>query len=472
MAMGQVKGQAATLQVEMVCLDELVSEDDRYRKLDRLVDWSFVREVAALYYAEDVGRPSIDPIVLVKLMVAGALEGIGSTRELLRQASVRLDLRRFLGYGLGERLPVHQTLSHAHTRRFVDGQLFERLFVRSLELCKQHGLVEGTHLSIDGFHAEADAALGSLRASLAVAAAPEAGVGDDVEPSAGSAPEPAGERALDGEPAGGRPGGERPALTLAEPRSGPTPKRRSSNATSLSRTDPEAKLRGKPGQRPHLVYRGQVAVDRKHRVIVACRGEQADGFEGDAVEPLLDRARFACPELVSIGADSGFAAERVWRAAERRRITAYIPPQPTMLPKAGEEPTTNAQREALAARSRCKNPDGIEAHRRRMADAEGVIGELKNQGTAARAQRRGRPHFHVQLLLNCTAVNWKRLADSAPQAQSGVAAAPQTAESRPPVAATPAALTQPATAAAGLTRWLAALLATAPCAWNHAISLN
>jgi hypothetical protein len=42
MAMGALKGQAATLQVEMVCLDELVAEDDRYRKLDRLVDWSFV----------------------------------------------------------------------------------------------------------------------------------------------------------------------------------------------------------------------------------------------------------------------------------------------------------------------------------------------------------------------------------------------------------------------------------------------
>ena len=76
MAMGQVRGQAATLQVEMVCLDELVPEDDRYRRLDLLVDWSFVRELAAPYYAEDVGRPSIDPIVLVKLMLAGALEGI------------------------------------------------------------------------------------------------------------------------------------------------------------------------------------------------------------------------------------------------------------------------------------------------------------------------------------------------------------------------------------------------------------
>jgi len=465
--MGQLKGQAATLQVEMVCLDELVAEDDRYRKLDGLVDWSFVRELAAPYYAEDVGRPSIDPIVLVKLMVVGALEGIGSTRELLRQASVRLDLRRFLGYGLSERLPVHQTLSHAHTRRFVDAALFERLFLRSLELCQQHGLVEGTHLSIDGFHAEADAALASLRASLALATAPEVGAGDDAEPSEGGAPEPTGQLALDEKPVAAQPGGERPLLRLAERRSGPTPKRRSSNANSVSRTDPEAKLRGKPGQRPHLVYRGQVAVDPKQRVIVACRGEQADGFEGDAVEPLLDRARFACPDLESIGADSGFAAERVWRAVERRRITAYIPPQPTMVPKAGEQPTTEAQRQALAARSRCKSPAGIEAHRRRMADAEGVIGELKNQGTTARVQRRGTPHFHVQLLLNCTAVNCKRLAEHGQQAQSGIAAAPQTAASQPRPAAT-----RPTAAAADPARWLAALLAAAPCTCDYGISLN
>ena len=86
MAMGEEKGQEATRQVEMVCLDELVPDDDRYRRLDRLVDWGFVRELAAPYYAETVGRPSIDPIVLVKLMVAGALEGIGSMRELLRLA--------------------------------------------------------------------------------------------------------------------------------------------------------------------------------------------------------------------------------------------------------------------------------------------------------------------------------------------------------------------------------------------------
>src|SRR4051794_4411080 len=166
MAMGPAKGQVATLQIEMVCLDELVAADDRLRRLGALVDWGFVRAEAAPYYAADVGRPSIDPIVLVKLMLVGALEGIDSMRELLRVASMRVDIRRFLGYGFMERLPVHQTISHAQTRRFVDAKLFERLFLRSVALCREHGLIDGRHLSVDGFHVEADAALASLRASL------------------------------------------------------------------------------------------------------------------------------------------------------------------------------------------------------------------------------------------------------------------------------------------------------------------
>ena len=217
-----------------------------------------------------------------------------------------------------------------------------------------------------------------------------------------------------------------------------------------------------------------MAVDRKRRCIVACLGEEADGFEGDAVEPLLDRARFACPELASVGADSGFAAERVWRAAERRRLTAYIPPQPTMLPKQGTQATTEAQRQALAARARCKSTTGIEAHRQRMADAEGAIGELKNEGTLARAQRRGTPHFHVQLLLGCTAINCKRLADHAPQAQSATAAGSQAAGARgSAVTTSPAAgAAQPRTAAMDAARWLAALLTAPPRTWDYAVSLN
>src|SRR5712691_887429 len=450
MAMGAAKGQEATLQVAMVCLDELVSAECRYRKLDRLVDWSFVREAASPYYVEEVGRPSIDPIVLVKLMVAAALEGIGSARELCRVASLRLDLRRFFGYGFHERLPVHQTLSHAQTRRFVDGQLFERLFLRSLALCREHGLVEGSHLSVDGFHAEANAALASLRASLAVVS-DEPG---EEEPAERERPETA--------PA--------PQLALAEPRSGPTPKRRSSNASSVSRTDPDAKLRGKPGQRPHLVYRGQVAVDPKARCVVACLGEQADGYEGDGLNPILDRARFACPELASVGADSGFAAERVWRGVERRGLVAYIPPQPTMLPKEGE-PTSDAQRQAVAARARCKSERGVWAHKQRMADAEGVINELKNRHGLDRARSRGTPLFHLQLLLGCTALNCKRLADHVPEAANGVAGAPQAAPSDLQLVAT-SACPADRTTRSPINDAAESALGAPPRIWRYPVCLN
>jgi transposase len=404
-AMGEARTKEAARQVAMVCLDELVPEDDRYRRIDELVgDWGFVREAARPYYSDGVGRPSVDPTVLLKLMLAGALEGIGSMRELLRVAALRLDLRLFLGCDLFERLPAHQTISEAQTQRFAGADVFERLFLRTVALCKEHGLIDGSHLSVDGFHVEANAALRSLRASLE----PLASVTVD-EPEADDSP------ALS------------PAqLRLAEPRSGPTPKRKATNATAVSTTDPEARLKGKPGQRPHLVYRGQVAVDPKARCIVSCLGERAAGHEGDGLAPILDRARFVLPQLASLGADQGYAAERVWQEAARRGVVAFIPPQKTMLPK-GEQPRTNAQRLALEAKARAKSEHGLWAYRRRMADAEGVIAELKTVHALDRVRCRGTPAFHVQLLVGSAALNLKRLAAHAPLTQQGVAAAPKAA---------------------------------------------
>jgi transposase len=402
--MGEARVKESARQLAMVCLEELVPADDRYRRIDGLVgDWGFVREAARPYYSEGVGRPSIDPTVLLKLMLAGALEGIGSMRELLRVADLRLDLRLFLGYGLGERLPAHQTISEAQTQRFADADVFERLFLRTVALCKEHGLIDGTHLSIDGFHAEANAALRSLRASLE----PLSGDASGVEADAAAA--------------------EPPELRLAEPRSGPTPRRKATNASAVSRTDRDARLKGKPGQRPHLVYRGHVAVDPEKRCVVACLGERAEGYEGDALAPILDRVRFLLPELASVGADQGFAAERVWEDAANRRVVAYIPPQKTMLPRDERGPRTNAERLALQARARAKSEAGVWAYRQRMADAEGVIAELKNLHGLDRVRCRGTPAFHVQLLLGCAALNLKRLAKHAPAAHEGIAVASKAA---------------------------------------------
>ena len=195
--------------------------------------------------------------------------GAGCRRcgQTLRVAGTDVSIRRFLGFGLTERLPDHSTFSHAQTKRFADSSVFEQLFTAVLRRCTEAGLVGGRRLLVDATHIEADAALKSLRAELSLVET-ESGDGDGD-----------GETVDDDRAA-------RPALTLAEPRSGPTPKRTASNATAVSRTDPDGKLRHKPGQRTHLVHRGQVAVDPKRRVIIAVEAERATGSEADALETL------------------------------------------------------------------------------------------------------------------------------------------------------------------------------------------
>jgi hypothetical protein len=74
--------------------------------------------------------------------------------------------------------------------------------------------------------------------------------------------------------------------------------------------------------------------------------------------PIIQRARLACLELASVGADQGFAAECVWTGVAALGVTAFVAPQRTMLPAHGD-PKTTARRQPQAARERCKTATGI-----------------------------------------------------------------------------------------------------------------
>jgi len=371
-----------TRQVQMVCLDELVADDDVLRRVERLVAWGAVRVSAAPFYS-DFGRPGVDPVVLVKVFLVAAVRGIGSMRETLRVAQVDLSIRRFLGYGLTEALPHHATFSYAQCVRFAQSSVFEQLFTQVLASCRDAGLLDGSRLIVDATHVEADAALKSLRAELQVID----GDSEDVD-----------------EPV------ERPAPQLAERRSGATPKRKASNATAISRTDPEAKLRYKPGHRPHLVYRAQVATDPKARVIVAVHAEPATGHEADSLPVIIERSKWLRHKVQEIVADAGYASDAVYTDLAKRRIEAFIPPQPNMLKRAGGQ----------AARKRCRSPRGRDAAIDRITHGEGAIAELKRHG-ADRARCRGTAKLQIQLLLAATAINLKRLTTHAPAAENAAA---------------------------------------------------
>ena len=370
-------------QVQMVCLDELVPETDVLRRVERLVSWTSVRETARPFYS-DFGRPGVDPVVLVKVFLVAAIRGIDSMRETLRVAEVDLAVRRFLGYGLTERLPHHATFSYAQCVRFASSSVFEQLFNQVLASCRDAGLLDGSRLIVDGTHVEANAALKSLRAELEVID----GDGENPGPQDGSAE-------------------ARPRLELAAPRSGPTPKRKASNATAVSRSDPDAKLRYKPGHRPHLVHRAQVATDPKRRVIVAVRAESALGHEADSLPVIIDRARWLRHRVQEIVADAGYASADTYQMLEQAGITGFIPPQPNM----------RRTDHGRAARERCKSPNGVGAAVDRITHGEGAIAEMKRHG-AGRARCRGTRKVQIQLLIAATAINLKRLISRPPAAEN------------------------------------------------------
>jgi transposase len=388
-----VRSGEETRQMQVVCLDDLVPADDDLRRIEALVDWDQVRRTAEPFYRPGgAGRPGLDPAVLVKLALVLAWRGLGSMRETLRVAHTDVSIRRFLGFGLTERLPDHSTFSHAQTKRFADSSVFEQLFTQVLRQCTEAGLVGGRRLVVDATHIEADAALKSLRAELM----PIDGDGDGEGEGEGE-----GEMVSDaGDPA-------RPALALAGPRTGPTPKRTASNATAVSLTDPDAKLRHKPGHRTHLVHRGQVAVDPKARVIVAVHAERATGGEADCLKDMVTRARFAGHTVAELGADSGYSSEDAYVTLDALGTTALIPPQPGARHRAAEQ-----------ARERMRTPTGRDAAVDRQAHAEGAIAELKRHG-ADRARCRGTRLVQLQLLAAATAINLKRLLNADTAATTG-----------------------------------------------------
>lgn len=96
-------------------LEELVPKDNFYRRLDAMLDLSFVRDLVEDCYASS-GRPSVDPVVFFRLQLVMFFENIRSERQLMEVAADRLSIRWFLGYDLDEPLPDHSSLTRIRER--------------------------------------------------------------------------------------------------------------------------------------------------------------------------------------------------------------------------------------------------------------------------------------------------------------------------------------------------------------------
>ena len=106
----------------------------------------------------ETGRPSIDPELLLRILLIGYLYGITSERKLVEELRMHLAWRWFTGLGFDQEIPHHSTFSKNRHGRFQESKLFEQLFEQIVRQCVEVGLVQGKHLSVDGSFVEANAA--------------------------------------------------------------------------------------------------------------------------------------------------------------------------------------------------------------------------------------------------------------------------------------------------------------------------
>src|ERR1700751_2475270 len=141
-------------------LDKRVRGDHPLRRIDAVLDLSFVREQVAHTYGQR-GNKSVPPEVILRMMLLLFLDDIRSERELMRIIPERLDYLWFLGYGLDEEIPDHSVLSKARKR--WGKEVLLSLFSRVVHQCLEAGLVAGNKIHVDASLVDANASLHSVK---------------------------------------------------------------------------------------------------------------------------------------------------------------------------------------------------------------------------------------------------------------------------------------------------------------------
>jgi len=446
-------------------LRDLIPDDHVLKRVDKVLDLSWLREQVRDCYCEGNGRPGIDPEAAVRLMLAGLFEGIIHDRKLMRQAQVNLAIRWFAGYRLHEKLPDHSSLTRIRQR--WGSERFKDIFQRTVRACCDAGLVNGETVHIDATLIRADVSWESLTNRHAEQVLEANGDGDPPEP-----------------PPRGRSG-----------RSGGKGK----SSKKYSPTDPDATLTTSSKEyRMAPSYKQHTAVDDARGVIVDVAVTTGEASEGKQLPDQIERVEANTGRAVrTVTADAGYAHSKNYMMLENRQIDAVIPPQkvntkPKRIParrfkydgkhkllrcpggKTLRRSSYNPKHWTYRARSsdcrncrlrcRCLPPSakartiviahGYEsllrarrrklrgwdqqtrrAYRRHRWRAEGAHAEAKKWHGLPRAHRRRLWNVEIQAYLTAAVMNLKRL----------------TAASVPPVDA-PAALSQSATVLLTITR--------------------
>jgi transposase len=302
-------------------LSERVPEDNFYHRLKKEIDLRWLYKETAKYYGTE-GQVSIDPIVFFRLMLIGYLENICSDRQIIRTVSLRLDMLYFIEYNIDEALPWHSTLSR--TRQLYGEEVFKKLFKEILQQCIDKGMVSGKRQCVDSVLVKANASMDSVTAKEILKDA-EQYVDelkeDDIVSQQKKTEE---EKQTDLKVCEGE---ENKNETEDKAKQS---KKKLSNETHYSPTDPDARISTKTNKPVQLNYLGQVSVDAAHHVITNIEGHHADKRDSECliavlmhtVDNLEEAGDLKVEEVIC---DGNYSSGETLGYLEQEKITGYIP---------------------------------------------------------------------------------------------------------------------------------------------------
>jgi transposase len=286
----------------------MVPMDHFLRKLDAIINFSFIYDVVRKLYCENNGRPGIDPVVLVKYLLVGFLYGIESERRIEQEIRVNMAYRWFLGLDIGDRIPDHSTISQLRRRKFNGSDLFKELFAHVLRLCVEAGLLSGKLLLTDSTHIKANA---TKMAKVTV----------EIEQNMTEYFE-----RLDAYEAE-----ERERLGMPEiTRKSPAPKK---VKQTVSVTDPESGWLSRPNKPDGFHYLTHQTLDVQNGMIIdvaVTAGNTSDNIpylnQFNRCKELLNMMNI---EVEAVCADSAYDTALIHKEMETREITIYTPKKET-----------------------------------------------------------------------------------------------------------------------------------------------
>lgn len=300
--------------LEMVTLEELVPRDHLLRRIDAVIDFSFIHDLVADRYCADNGRPPLDPTLMFKALFIGYLFGVRSERQLVREIEVNVAYRWFLRLRLTDGVFDASTLSQNRRRRFQDTDVAQAIFDRIVEQAIAHGLVDGAVLYTDSTHLKANA--NKNRFDKAMRAKSTADYWDALDAAVKA------DRAAHGK-----------TPLAAKDRQPPR------KETKISRADPDAGYMVRDGKPKGFFYLDHRTVDGRMGIITDAYATPANLHDSIPYLGRLDRQRDRFGfDVHAVGLDAGYATAGIAKGLEDRGVlgvTGYrrpTPPRPGMTP--------------------------------------------------------------------------------------------------------------------------------------------